>query len=1049
MRQQMDQHAGKIAWLQVVAGCVLICYQCATFFTASWQGLALALLAVPVAGLAIWMASPRLMTAALLLQIGCVILLGDTGTRQAGELPSWAVEQLALVVIALTGWVMLFLARHRRLASLRTCAGCSLALATFGAFAYCGHGLPQVTWFPLWAAVPLILWLEGELRWSGWRSEAVAADQSEGPVQSRSGWLIEAVPVIAAIVTTRVVMQVFPTAASGLWALSLISVALLVIALLRRSRELVIGLAAQLTLMLVIHAVQAQALVEHRMLSWWLVTVTVAAAAALLGLGPRLRRGSFILVGTLAVGLAMAALCRLCGLDNVPFWPLSIWLLPVAGLWAMAERMSRLTIDDHGTGTARRWEDVTGLSLLGGQTLGLALTIAWTLAVVQTWMLNRALEYPPVLVLYPSLLTLVLLVVTLLRRSSTLLLGTMVQLTLTIGSLIIHGPDLVEQELLCWWTIAEAGLASLALVWMARRQGHARVKCPWTGSAVAALALLVAGSFGLILPGGHWFQPFWLWMVIPVLGWTVVELIPCRSEDQPGLTVWQWLGGLLAAALSAVVLGFGFRNFLEAQDLLWFLTILTPLLLVAALLRRSPALTAALVTHIALANVVPQTMRNLAASQLAVWVLITEAVAVAGVLVFTAARARRGTMMSGGVVSMAVAMLALAISMLRLSSLSLSSMLMWLVPVVGLWVVIELLRRQVPALKESEARDRFGLELMPSSPGLLAVPPSLLVSGLLVLVSGAHYSGAELLAPTMLYTVALAFATVLLRSPAMAAAGLTLLTVSHIVLYGPLGATDAARECPILALLLVVMTIGLGAGLELASQRWQEIRGAGGAWYLYLLGFILGHVFINAYADVALSSLWLSIPLQMVLATVTMAVAWQLQLRRLQIAALLSTTWVLTMVLVSAAVTTLHGDLLAIGLTVCLQLIIVERISASRRWTLSESLQKLVHNGLVGLIGLIMLGALLLDSDVRGYWTSSGWSIVALVLVGLGFLLKDRTYRRVGLAVFLLTVVRVATIEVARAQPVYRILAFMCLGACLVAVSFLYTRFRDHLSRWL
>jgi hypothetical protein len=857
------------------------------------------------------------------------------------------------------------------------------------------------------------------------------------------------VPLIAAVVTARVVMVVFPTAAAGLWALSLISVALLAVALLRRSRELAIGLAAQLTLTLAIHAVQAQALLEERMLSWWLVTFTVAAAVVLLGLGPRLRRGSFVSTGTLAVGLAMAALCRLCLVDGIPFWPLSIWLLPVAGLWAAAERLSRLTFDRHDAGEPKGWADLTGLSLLSGSTARLALTIAWALAVVQTWMLNRALEDPQVLVLYPSLLALALLIAALLLRSSTLLLGTVVQLTLMVGTLVIQGSRLVEQSILCWWAIAVCGLASLALVMMARRQRPTKVKCPWTGAAVATLALMVGGSFGLILPGGHWFQPFWLWIMIPVIGWTAAELIPGREGEKSGLTAWQLLAALLAAALSAVVLGFGVRNFLDSQDLLSFLAVLTPLLLATALLRRSPALTAALVTHVALANVVPQTLQNLAASQLAVWGLITEAVVVAGVLVFAAARARRGSMMSGGVVSMAVAMLALAMSMLRLPSLTFASMMMWLVPVVGLWVVIELLRRQVPALKESEARDRFGLELMPGSAGLLTVPPSLLVSGLLVLVTGAHFSGAELLVPSMIYTVLLAIATVLLRSPGMAAAGLTLLTVSHIVLYGPLGATEAARECPMLALLLVVMTIGLGGGLELAAQRWQEIRGGGGTWYLYLLGFILGHVFINAYANVTLSSWWPSIPLQMALATVTMAASGLLRLRRLQVAALLSTAWVLVMVLMSAGFTALRADLLAIGLTVCLQLIVVERVCASQRWTLSESLQKLVHNGLVGLSGLIMLGALLFDSDVRGLWTSSGWSIVALVLVGLGFLFTDRTYRRVGLAVFLLTVVRVVTIDVAQAQPIYRILAFMCLGACLVAVSFLYTRLKDQVSRWL
>ena len=67
----------------------------------------------------------------------------------------------------------------------------------------------------------------------------------------------------------------------------------------------------------------------------------------------------------------------------------------------------------------------------------------------------------------------------------------------------------------------------------------------------------------------------------------------------------------------------------------------------------------------------------------------------------------------------------------------------------------------------------------------------------------------------------------------------------------------------------------------------------------------------------------------------------------------------------------------------------------------------------------------------------------------LGFAFKTRLHRRAGLALFALALLRVAIVDVAELGLFYRMLAFLTLGVCLLAVSFLYAKYADDLQRWL
>ena len=70
-------------------------------------------------------------------------------------------------------------------------------------------------------------------------------------------------------------------------------------------------------------------------------------------------------------------------------------------------------------------------------------------------------------------------------------------------------------------------------------------------------------------------------------------------------------------------------------------------------------------------------------------------------------------------------------------------------------------------------------------------------------------------------------------------------------------------------------------------------------------------------------------------------------------------------------------------------------------------------------------------------------------LVVLGLLLGSAAYRRYGLAVFALAVVKVYVFDMSGLLPIYRIIAFTALGAALLTISFVYSRYAEQIKRWL
>ncbi len=96
-----------------------------------------------------------------------------------------------------------------------------------------------------------------------------------------------------------------------------------------------------------------------------------------------------------------------------------------------------------------------------------------------------------------------------------------------------------------------------------------------------------------------------------------------------------------------------------------------------------------------------------------------------------------------------------------------------------------------------------------------------------------------------------------------------------------------------------------------------------------------------------------------------------------------------------------------------------------------------------------LLLAILLFYEVSGEALTMAWAVEALALLGAGFPLRDRVQRLSGLGLFLICVLKLFLYDLRQLETVNRIFSFIVLGLILVGVSWMYTRFRDRIQRYL
>ncbi len=99
-------------------------------------------------------------------------------------------------------------------------------------------------------------------------------------------------------------------------------------------------------------------------------------------------------------------------------------------------------------------------------------------------------------------------------------------------------------------------------------------------------------------------------------------------------------------------------------------------------------------------------------------------------------------------------------------------------------------------------------------------------------------------------------------------------------------------------------------------------------------------------------------------------------------------------------------------------------------------------------LGTVLLMALLWH-EVSGGLLTVAYGVLGLALLAAGFPSRERTLRLEGLALLLACILKLFLYDLRSLETLYRILSFVALGIILLGVSWIYTRFRERLKRYL
>jgi uncharacterized membrane protein len=95
------------------------------------------------------------------------------------------------------------------------------------------------------------------------------------------------------------------------------------------------------------------------------------------------------------------------------------------------------------------------------------------------------------------------------------------------------------------------------------------------------------------------------------------------------------------------------------------------------------------------------------------------------------------------------------------------------------------------------------------------------------------------------------------------------------------------------------------------------------------------------------------------------------------------------------------------------------------------------------------LTAALIWHEVSGSMLTIAWGLEGVALLAAGFPLRERILRLSGLAVLMICIGKLFVWDLRNLDTLPRIFSFVILGALLVAVSWIYTRFRETVQRYL
>jgi hypothetical protein len=100
------------------------------------------------------------------------------------------------------------------------------------------------------------------------------------------------------------------------------------------------------------------------------------------------------------------------------------------------------------------------------------------------------------------------------------------------------------------------------------------------------------------------------------------------------------------------------------------------------------------------------------------------------------------------------------------------------------------------------------------------------------------------------------------------------------------------------------------------------------------------------------------------------------------------------------------------------------------------------------LLGTLLVISLLFERVSGGLLTVS-WGMQGLTLLGCGFAFRERILRLQGLALLFVCILKLFLYDLRNLEAIYRIFSFVALGLILLSVSWVYSRFREHIRRLL
>ena len=97
----------------------------------------------------------------------------------------------------------------------------------------------------------------------------------------------------------------------------------------------------------------------------------------------------------------------------------------------------------------------------------------------------------------------------------------------------------------------------------------------------------------------------------------------------------------------------------------------------------------------------------------------------------------------------------------------------------------------------------------------------------------------------------------------------------------------------------------------------------------------------------------------------------------------------------------------------------------------------------------LLLVTVMLTREMRAGLITVSWSALGVAVFLIALLIRERSYRLAGLALLLLGVAKILFVDVWKLAPADRYITLIVMGAALLLVSFLYTRYRGILLKFL